>query len=216
MVGFGSIGQAAAALALELLGAPRRLVICDLATQLAAQQEALERLRQAGVSDVITVEAGASAAPQQVYGCDLIIGASSQGGLIDVNALRPGTVVIDDSFPPIVDPDAAAERMRVRGDVLVLSGGDLALEGAERQVHVQVPAGAALPPLSGIPGCRAEALILCAGDDLPAVQGLVALEQARAYHTKATALGLRAAPPHVGAHAVDLDALRKTFPTEPA
>jgi hypothetical protein len=124
VVGLGSVGRAALALALARWGRPRALVLCDAprATRLALDTLGPE------AAEARAVSALPGRLPDAVYEADLWIGAAGAGDLLDIERLRPGTVVVDDSFPPLVAPARAWARMRARRDVLVLGGGVLAAE----------------------------------------------------------------------------------------
>jgi len=213
VLGFGSIGQAATRLLLDLRPAPISISICDLASVERQLQAPLTVLRRHTYTPVAFVAAG-DAPPATLLAADLVIAATSQGDLLDVELLRPGALIVDDSFPPVCDPAAATARMREQRDIVVASAGQLAIESE------QLPLTAALPPTlaallgrkifgPGMPGCRAEPLLRARRSDLPAVQGLVEPAIARQYWEAATALGIKAAPLHLGDFEVGEDLLRR-------
>jgi hypothetical protein len=57
----------------------------------------------------------------------LIIAATSRAHVIDVNALLPGTILVDDSYPEAFRPAAAERRMNKRKDVLITIAGAIQL-----------------------------------------------------------------------------------------
>ena len=191
IVGFGSIGQASLELLEEVVGRPRALVVCD-------RGAALEKAR------AMRPDARCEPLPESVYGASIIVGASSMGGVLDVSRLAPGAVLVDDSFPPIVDVDAAVARMRSARDVLVLGGGRFDLGATKQRAFIDdaLPAGVIERALArfdadGVPGCRAESLLLCADGDLRPALGLVTREAGLLMWRAAAALGLAAAPLHL-------------------
>ncbi|WP_066366924.1 hybrid non-ribosomal peptide synthetase/type I polyketide synthase [Herbidospora mongoliensis] len=168
-VGLGSIGRSSLRLLLAVEDRPKRLLLCDNAARLDGLHPDAE------ICDI-----------DAVYEADLIVTAvSSHGIVVDVDRLRPGTIVVDDSFPHCFDVAKAL----AREDVMVVGGGLLSMAGIERRLAEDVPA----PWIPGtIASCRLESLI-----DLPVVHGLVEPDQALAYWRAITAAGVHAAPLHL-------------------
>ena len=205
IVGFGSIGQASLELVEQVLGAPRALIVCD-------RGAALEKAR------ALRPNAVCEAVPERVYGARVIIGASSTGGMLDVARLAPGALLVDDSFPSIVDVDAAIARMRGAHDVLLVGGGRLDLGASQRRFvgdaipSAMIEAALARFDAAGVPGCRAESLLVShaarehTSEPLAPVLGLVARDSGMRMWRAARALGLRAAPLHLAGFRPD-DAL---------
>lgn len=213
VVGCGSIGTSS--LRLLLATAPRppaRLLLCDL----PGSTERLERLA-ADLSSghpampVQVTESGRTL-PPDVYAADVIVTAvSGATALLDVDRLRPGTIVVDDSFPHCFDTASALDRMSRDQDVLVVGGGLLALDRTETRLSEELPAVASTgfavrPP--GIPGtlasCRLESLLHAhlgesgrSPGELPLTHGLVDLPRALAHWDAVEAAGVRPAPLHL-------------------
>ncbi|WP_061293506.1 hybrid non-ribosomal peptide synthetase/type I polyketide synthase [Herbidospora cretacea] len=169
-VGLGSIGRSSLGLLLAVEDRPERLLLCDRAARLEGLHPDAE---------ICGVDA--------VHEADLIVAAvSGHDVVIDVDRLRPGAIVVDDSFPHCFDVAKAL----ARDDVTIVGGGLLALPGIERRLAEDVPA----PWLPGtIASCRLESLI-----DLPVVHGLVEPDQALAHWEAVRAAGVEAAPLHLG------------------
>ncbi|MDQ0578634.1 non-ribosomal peptide synthetase/type I polyketide synthase [Streptomyces rishiriensis] len=212
VVGLGSIGASS----LELLldrgpRPPRRLLLCDAPGSGPRLRDLADRLRGGrGPAGIDTVESTPSALPPAVYEADLIIAAVSGGGtLLDIDRLRPGTTVVDDSFPHCFDTGRALTRMRERGDVLVVGGGLLAVGATERHLEAALPAGATADHLARqwlegtLASCRAESLLHASGADVPLVHGLVHARTALDYWNAMGEAGLEAAPPHLHGSTVD-------------
>jgi len=208
VVGFGSIGQSATSLLLDLLGPPARLRVCDLPARLALLGPELAELEQRLPGRVELAAGQAEGLPDALYACDLLIGASAVGGLLAIDRLRPGTLVADDSFPPLGDHAAAIRRMEQAGDVLVAAAGCLDLGPHQREPGPGLP-----PPLlaraaslaealghTGVPGCRAESMLVAAGVGLAPVHGLVSPATARRVHELVRRLGGRGARLHLGSY----------------
>lgn len=172
VLGYGSIGRATLELARHVLGEPAAVLLSDP--------------RVPGADD-------------DLLGADLILGATSGGVALDVARLRPGTVVIDDSFPRAFDEAAARARMEARGDVLLLGGGMIDAGPLERRSPW--PEAAALRARYGarwLPGCHAEALLVAADLELGPTVGPVDLGRALRMWAAVEQAGWEAAPPHLG------------------
>ncbi|ROP28843.1 non-ribosomal peptide synthetase/type I polyketide synthase [Couchioplanes caeruleus] len=199
VVGVGSIGTASLRLLLARAGqAPAGLLLCDLlatAGRLAELAAAIVADGYAGPIDVVTA---GPAAPDPVYRSDVIVAATSGGpGILDVDRLRPGTVVVDDSFPHCFDTGRALARMRDRRDVLVVGGGLLHCGPVERTIAAGLPA-VARPGLPGtVASCQLESLLHATTPGLPLVCGPVGAASAAAYWDALDAAGVRAAPLHL-------------------
>ncbi|CAM5620089.1 Peptide synthetase OS=Streptomyces viridochromogenes OX=1938 GN=ACM01_26125 PE=3 SV=1 [Streptomyces viridochromogenes] len=224
VVGCGSIGTSA--LRLLLARSPRppaHLVLCDL----PGSGPRLERLaaeltdRHPGLP-VRIVESGPGL-PEEVYASEVIVTAvSDASALVDVARLRPGTVLVDDSFPHCLDTARALERMRERGDVLVVGGGLLDAGAAGPRLAEDLPevATTGFAGRSGVPGtlasCRLESLLHAhrttrpgrACGRLPLTHGLVGLPGALAHWDAVEAAGVSAAPLHLLDHEVPAAPLR--------
>src|SRR5439155_610296 len=73
------------------------------------------------------------------YSATLLVGATNVPDVVDVARLAPGTLVVDDSFPPCLSVPAAAARLRTRGDLLFTAGGFVRAPG-------RITRAIALPP----------------------------------------------------------------------
>ncbi len=208
VVGFGSIGQAALGLLVSLRGPPRALTIVERPERVESAERALASLGLQGrVVDSITI----------LGELDLLLGAASEGDLIDPARLRPGAMLVDDSMPALLDAARAFARMAGAADVVCVDGGAIALPGeAVVTPELAVPADV-LARLLGrfgqaVPGCRAEAILLAADPALPEALGLVSARTARAHYDAMLHLHIPPAPLHLGGRAIPdglLAALRR-------
>ncbi len=169
VLGLGSIGAATLALARELWGEPRALRVRD------------PRVRLDDLGDV-----------------ELIIGATSGGVALDVATLRPGTVVVDDSFPRAFDEAAALARMQRDGDVLLAGGGAIDAGPLSRtSPYAEAESVRARFGARWLPGCHAEAILVAADPALGPTVGPVTPERARRVMDAVRAAGWQAAPLHL-------------------
>jgi amino acid adenylation domain-containing protein len=205
VVGVGSIGAAAAELLLRVAPHPRGLILCDLPRAASRMEEVATRLRDAcGFRGPIELALSSRAVADAVYRARLIVGAASTPGALDVERLASGTVLVDDSFPALVDVPAARARMLTRGDVLIVGGGLLDCGAVTRTVDdAAVPAGlrpALLRAITraGVASCQLEPLLRGAHPELPSVTGPVEATTAHRYWRVVMASGIQAAPLHLG------------------
>jgi acyl-CoA synthetase (AMP-forming)/AMP-acid ligase II/aryl carrier-like protein len=125
LLGVGSIGTSILRLLLRTLPHPRGLQLCDV----PAKREYLLRLKEELRSelgfrgDVSVVAIPGAEAPAEVYEASVILSATSAANLLDVERLRPGTLVVDDSAPHCFDPRRAIRRFQERRDVLFTEAG---------------------------------------------------------------------------------------------
>jgi predicted amino acid dehydrogenase len=206
VVGLGSIGAASLELLLTLTERPpARLVLCDVPGSGRRLRELARTLGERGLARTVEVRCSNPELPDAVYGADLIVAAvSGHRTLVDVDRLRPGTLLVDDSFPHCFDTGRALARMRERGDVLVVGGGLLAVGTTRRDLAHGLPAGLAAAEAAaqyGIAGtlasCRAESLLHASGTDVPLVRGLVDGATAMAYWRAVQEAGVEAGPLHL-------------------
>ncbi|MDJ1640325.1 non-ribosomal peptide synthetase/type I polyketide synthase [Streptomyces pakalii] len=204
-VGLGSIGSSSLELLLTLAEEPpARLLLCDVPGSGPRLKELADSLLERGLAEVVEVVESDQGLPDAVYGARLIVAAVSGGGtLLDIDALAPGTTVVDDSFPHCFDTSRAVGRMERAKDVLVVGGGLMRAGRAERQVAEGLPAAAVAGYLAqpmvadAIASCRLESLLHASGAAVPLVHGPVDAATGLAYWEAAEAAGIRAAPLHL-------------------
>jgi predicted amino acid dehydrogenase len=211
-VGLGSIGRSSLELLLARVGSPRRLLLCDVAGRARHVAEIAAELT-ADCQSVDVCHSGASL-PLEVYDADLVIAATSTDRwILEVDRLRAGTVVVDDSFPHCFDAAAAIRRMQRQGDVLVVGGGLLGCAPSEQEpaADLVLPAGAEQALRSRlrdtIASCQIESLLHVGRPDLPLVHGLVDRPLALAYWEALA--DVPAAPLHLLQHVVSPESLMR-------
>ena len=208
VLGFGSIGQASLSLLLDKVGSPAQLIIADLETQLPHLEQALTNLKAVYTGELTVLGVRDHQAPERLYEADLIIGASSSGQVLEVERFRPGTILVDDSFPPAIDLLPAIRRMQTKADVLLLGGGKLKVgDWQTHQFAPEIPEHILRPILQslgndGMPGCRAEPLLLQQAPTLPPTIGLVEKHHASLYWDECSIRGIEAVPLHLAGFAV--------------
>ncbi|GIE31837.1 hypothetical protein Ait01nite_048820 [Actinoplanes italicus] len=186
VLGMGSIGTSSLSLLLARGEPPAGLILCDLPAAAA---------RLTALAGPLGAEVATS--PDAVYRADVIVAATSSGpGTLDVDRLKPGTILVDDSFPHCFDTGRALARMRDRGDVLIVGGGLLACGETRHEVAEGLPDVRHQLPGS-MASCRLESLLHASVPGLPLVHGPVTPEHAAAYWDALDAAGVGAAPLHL-------------------
>jgi predicted amino acid dehydrogenase len=203
-VGLGSIGRSSLELLLAQGGSSKSLVLCDVASRRHHLSALARDIAASGYCGRVTIACSDPSLPEEVYDTDLIVAAiSGSSRSIVVDRLRPGTIVVDDSFPHCFDTSAARRRMARQGDVLMIGGGLLTCEPLERTpvngvvTDAQLAHLTSLRPPNTIASCQLESLVQASRPDLPVVHGVVDHALARAYWDALTAAGVTAAPLHL-------------------
>jgi predicted amino acid dehydrogenase len=216
-IGLGAIGSATLQLMLDRHIVPRSLILCDVRAKTPELQWLAEDIRKRFGAEVVVVCAAGSA-PDQVYRSSFIVGATNMPGVLDVDKLAAGTIVVDDSFPHCFNTAHAIGRMSTRGDVLLADGGFVSPPGT-MEWHMTLPAGvvpgignlaeAALPPSSTvITGCILSPLLLKAAN-APATIGPVDVATSRDHWQAMQRMGIGAAPFRCGNWMPDAAYLQK-------
>lgn len=129
-VGLGHIGNATLDLLLRLDYRPHSLYLVDVTSKESMlrdwQQKLVEAFDYQGHVEVITVSADRGL-PESLYDkTTFILGATSSPYVIDIDRLRPGTMIVDDSFPLGFDTQKAMRRIQHQKDILITIAGALA------------------------------------------------------------------------------------------
>jgi amino acid adenylation domain-containing protein len=206
-VGLGAIGTAALSTLLGRGAHPGRLLLCDVPAKRKHLESLAHELRGAigfrGEVQVVT----RSSLPEDAYQSRFFVCATNIPGVLDVARLRPGSILIDDSFPFCFDLDAALERIRVSGDILCLAGGsvvvtdgidwELALPSQLQGFRGEHLVRSLLPRPDMMTGCILSALLPIVTNLRPTL-GPVTPQDCLDYWDEMAALGVTEAPLHCG------------------
>jgi amino acid adenylation domain-containing protein len=214
VVGFGSIGQASASLLFQKLGYPRKVYIVDKKVKIPAIRKVVNAFEEVGsdLFEIITVE---KEIPSQIFEADIIIGASSSSDIIDIEDLKAGCVILDDSFPHLVNVPMAVRRMRLKEDVLVIGAGKLSLGPSKRRIlnkDLQIKEVEAVIKSfgdEGLPGCRLESLLISKYPELPKTIGLVSTNSADIFWDLIENLEIKAVDFHLESFKITSRQLKK-------
>ena len=125
-LGLGSVGKSVLELMLDRMPDLHEIMLADLFTNENAielfGQEMIKKYPHFKKADIILSESGVS---KRIYEADLIIGATNVPDLIDVQHLKKGCMIVDDSGPHCFSIDDAVERLTKSADILFTEGGVL-------------------------------------------------------------------------------------------
>jgi amino acid adenylation domain-containing protein len=206
-VGLGAIGTASLFTLLGRGAHPARLVLCDVPAKRSHLEHLAREIRGAhafrGTVDVVT----RSSLPDEAYQCRFFVCATNVTGVLDIARLRPGSIVIDDSFPLCFDLHNARERIAAHGDILCLSAGSVSVETDVDWSFALPPrlqslrrdelVRSMLPRNDIITGCMLSALLPAIADLHPTIGPVTAADCLR-YWDGMKLLRVAAAPLHCG------------------
>jgi amino acid adenylation domain-containing protein len=208
-VGLGSVGIATLRLLLACLPHPAVLSLCDVYSK-QADLEALGRevAGPLGFGGEVRLLASGREVPAELYEASLIVGATNVAGILEVDRLAPGTIVVDDSAPHLLDPDRALERFHERRDILVAEGGVLAApevlplavnapEGLEPWLQAALVSLVARSAAREITGCVLSGLLSARFAHLAPTVGLIDRRTALEHYEALGSIGFEAARLHL-------------------
>jgi acyl-CoA synthetase (AMP-forming)/AMP-acid ligase II/acyl carrier protein len=218
LLGVGSIGTSILRLLLRTLPHPRVLRLCDV----PARREHLLRVKQEleGAlgfrGEVHGVGISGTEAPPEVYEASVILSATSAPNLLDVERLRPGTLVVDDSAPHCFDARRAIRRFQERRDVLFTEAGAIRSHRSIQEIReISFATGwdhkvrAALkllhPAEDTVMGCVFSSILSSRFEDAPCLVGMPTPGDLDLHYRKLRELRFEAARLYLEDHVLDED-----------
>ncbi len=125
-IGLGSIGLNTLRLMLKCLPHPSKIILCDVYSKL----ESIQNIQRELISDLgfrgsIQIATSTSELPSEIYDATLIIGATNVPDILDIERVKPSTLIVDDSGPHCFSPEQAIKRFEEKKDILFTEGGVL-------------------------------------------------------------------------------------------
>ncbi|MDF1812116.1 MAG: amino acid adenylation domain-containing protein [Verrucomicrobiales bacterium] len=196
VVGLGSIGFGTLRLMLEVLEHPKQIILCDpyqTDDQMARHRDEIRAFGYKGSVDIVK---NGGALPPEVYEGSLVVASSNLPGVLNIDLLKPGALVVDYSFPPVFKVDAAVARFSKRHDILFTTGGELKMPTVVKEtVYLPEDAAALAEGMEGgfiqflgkrdkreITGCILVSLLTGASDDVRPTVGPVSTEDTVAHY----------------------------------
>lgn len=214
VVGLGSIGHGTLGLLLRSQPHPSKLILCDPYQDDDQLARIRDEVRAADFKGEIAIVANGGALPPEVYKASLIVASTNLPGILDINALKPDTLVVDYSFPPIFRVGDAIRRLEEKGDILFTTGGELKL-GETVKETIYLPENAEemaeglesgfIRFLAGrdkeeITGCVLVSLLTGGKPDVKPTLGLLEVDDAQAHFQYLDELGIGAAELQMGGY----------------
>jgi acyl-CoA synthetase (AMP-forming)/AMP-acid ligase II len=218
LLGVGSIGTAILRLLLRKLPHPRGLLLCDVPSRREHLLKLVEELEMElgfqGKVEVLLISG--NEAPPEVYEATVLLSATSATNLIDVERLRPGTLVVDDSAPHCFDPRRAIRRFQERRDVLFTEAGAIRSHRPIREIrelsfatgwdHKVRAALQLLHPSEGtLMGCVFSSILSSRFEDAPCLVGTPTPRDLDLHYRKLRELRFEAARLYLEDHVLDED-----------
>ncbi len=125
VVGLGSIGFGTLRLMLDVIDHPKHLILCDPYQTDDQMSRIRDQVRDAGFQGHVDIVKNGGALPPEVYDASLVIASTNLPGVLNVQSLKPGTLIVDYSFPPVFRVDEAIKRFTTKRDILFTTGGEL-------------------------------------------------------------------------------------------
>jgi hypothetical protein len=203
-IGLGSIGQSTLLLMMKSIPHPKELILCDP----FIKNEKIKGIKQQLFSDIgfegkISVVSSLTkpGINSKIYSSDLIIGATNVPNILDIDKIRPGTMIVDDSAPHCFNPVNAIRRLEEKEDILFTEGGFLRSPYPIKQLIYQPSfLGLATPLLEqdpfNITGCIFSSLLSARFKYLKPTIGLVDVESSMQHFLKLKELGFEGADLH--------------------
>jgi hypothetical protein len=224
VLGLGSIGQSCLSLMLDVLPHPRALTLCDVFSKQDEVKAVARGLRERhdfrGTLRVLTSD---RRLPDGLYEVSTILTAVSVPDVIDVKRLRPGTIIVDDSYPPGFPLEEAIRRSETEADLFFSNAGMTRLSEPIRET-VFLPSGAEFVVARlGVDAFRRElvrdpreltacilsSLLTDRHEGFRATLGLADRADLRSHYNGLLRLGITAARPQCGTYFVPDDVLHR-------
>ena len=113
-----------------MLKHPRESILCDVFNK----QQELKKIYERVVNfhnfkgEISIVNPTGLEMPRLIYQeANIIIGATNIPNIVVTSMLKPGTIIVDDSYPYIFDVESCLERVSKTNDIIVMHGGILTL-----------------------------------------------------------------------------------------
>lgn len=206
-IGLGSVGTSTLRLMLDALEHPRSLLLCDVYAKQADIGALMREIRDDfGFAGTLAFAPSQRICPDEVYRAGVVVGATNAPNVLDIDRVKPGTLIVDDSDPHCFDAAKAIARFESRNDILFTEGGALrAPDVIRHRIYVPEQFEWALQyPVDDdnahhITGCIFSSL-LSAKYGYPTTLGLVRRQDARQHLSGLVRYGYSASNLHCGTY----------------
>ncbi len=123
ILGMGSVGTTVTELLTSLYPKIKKITLCDRYQKRDYLENVKQNLQKHFDGKINILYSGTEKALKKFYDATLIIGATNAPDIIDINLLKPGTLIIDDSGPHCFSKAKAISRLTENSDILFTEGG---------------------------------------------------------------------------------------------
>jgi hypothetical protein len=220
-LGLGSIGYTTLRLLLRSLPHPKSITMCDVYSKL----DHLKKVRDDLIHDLkfegsIQIVESNGKVPREFYDAGLVVGATNVPDVLDIEHLKPGTLIVDDSGPHCFSPAKAIQRFEAHEDILFTAGGVLRLpQPFQRTLYLpqrvqEQMRPAALEALSkynpfNMGGCVLSGLLTACYEDLKPTLGIVDDASCKLQYQLLQQLGYQAAGLHCRGYTLPEESVRR-------
>jgi len=224
VLGLGSIGQGCLALALDVLPHPKTLTLCDVYAKKDELAALAKRIKERhGFRGTVKLLASERGLPDALFEATTILTAVSVPDVIDVSRLRPGTIIVDDSYPPGFSLDRGIERAESEADLFFGNAGMVRLRDPIRETVFLPPGAEAVVARLGesafrkelsrdpreLTACILSSLLTDRHEGFRATLGLADLSDLRSHYRGLQRMGITAARPQCGTYFVPDDVVTR-------
>ncbi|WP_329213993.1 hypothetical protein OG257_34695 [Streptomyces sp. NBC_00683] len=178
VLGLGSIGRTTVTTALATFGNPGRLILADLASKEPEVRTLGEQLESEHPGLEWSFVNPAQPDQNPLYDSTVVVGCTSTPNVLQVDRLRPGCIVVDDSVPHCFDVGRAIARADETMDLILANGGLLqlperfpVLSFAPRLLHDSLGWPAGLDDGDTMTSCFLSPLLMKVDPSLPPTLG---------------------------------------------
>jgi predicted amino acid dehydrogenase len=125
-IGLSSVGLNSLRLMLKCLPHPSSIILCDVYSKLESIQNIQsELINDLGFRGSIKIAISTSEFLPEIYDATFIIGATNVPDILDIERVKPRTLIVDYYWPHCFSPEQAIKRFEKQKDILFTEGGVL-------------------------------------------------------------------------------------------
>lgn len=122
LVGLNTIGAASLSLMLACLPHPKRIILADAYNNLLVAAVLSREFSDSGFGGEVEILRASDRLPDSFYEASLIIAATNVPEIVEVERVRPGTIIVEESGQCCFSRDGAVRRIEQEADALFAEG----------------------------------------------------------------------------------------------
>jgi len=219
IIGLSSVGFSSLCLVLKCLPHPAEIMLCDL----YGKKEYLKDIRDKLIKNLdfhgkIQILFSEVELPEDIYDATLIIGATNVPDVLDINTVKSGTLIVDDSEPHCFNLELAVKRLQEHQDILFTEGDVLkSPKPIHKMVHLPHHVEKSLKSKPSeelakynpfeITGCIFSSVLSSSFENLKPTVGFVELNESVKHYETLISKGFEAADLHCEDYVLPLEAI---------